>query len=257
MIDIHSHILYGVDDGAKTVQDSLDMAKEAVDQGIQVIYATPHHLNGQFENSAAEVKMAVQLLNELLSNHKIGLEVRVGQEVRINGDLLEHLDSGEILTLGDKGTYILVELPSNDVPAYTGNLLFDLQVEGLKPIIVHPERNSEIVQKPDILFDLVNNGALTQVTAASVAGKFGKTLQKFSLDLIDANLTHFVASDAHNISTRAFWMDDAFSIIEAKLGIDTVYYLKENAQILGSNEMVIGDPPQQIKTKRKFKLFKK
>lgn len=257
MIDIHSHILYGVDDGAKTVQDSLDMAKEAVNQGIQVIYATPHHLNGQFENSAAEVKMAVQLLNELLSNHKIGLEVRVGQEVRINGDLLERLKNWEILTLGDKGTYILVELPSNNVPAYTGNLLFDLQVEGLKPIIVHPERNSEIVQKPDILFDLVNNGALTQVTAASVAGKFGKTLQKFSLDLIDANLTHFVASDAHNISTRAFWMDDAFSIIEAKLGIDTVYYLKENAQILGSNEMVIGDPPQQIKTKRKFKLFKK
>ena len=257
MIDIHSHILYGVDDGAKTVQDSLDMAKEAVNQGIQVIYATPHHLNGQFENSAAEVKMAVQLLNDLLSNHRIGLEVRVGQEVRINGDLLERLKNWEILTLGDKGTYILVELPSNNVPAYTGNLLFDLQVEGLKPIIVHPERNSEIVQKPDILFDLVNNGALTQVTAASVAGKFGKTLQKFSLDLIDANLTHFVASDAHNISTRAFWMDDAFSIIEAKLGIDTVYYLKENAQILGSNEMVIGDPPQQIKTKRKFKLFKK
>lgn len=257
MIDIHSHILYDVDDGAKSVQDSLNMAREAVNQGIQVIYATPHHLNGQFENSAEEIKLAVELLNDMLANHNIDLDVKVGQEIRINGDLLEHLKNGSLLTLGDKETYILIELPSNHVPAYTGNLLFDLQVEGLKPIIVHPERNSEIVQKPDILFDLVNNGALTQVTAASVAGKFGKTLQKFSLDLIDANLTHFVASDAHNTSTRAFWIDEAFWVIEEKLGIDTVYYIKENAHILDLNEMVIGEPPQQMRTKRKFKLFKK
>lgn len=257
MIDIHSHILYDVDDGAKSVQDSLNMAREAVNQGIQVIYATPHHLNGQFENSAEEIKLAVELLNDMLANHNIDLDVKVGQEIRINGDLLEHLKNGSLLTLGDKETYILIELPSNHVPAYTGNLLFDLQVEGLKPIIVHPERNSEIVQKPDILFDLVNNGALTQVTAASVAGKFGKTLQKFSLDLIDANLTHFVASDAHNTSTRPFWIDEAFWVIEEKLGIDTVYYIKENAHILDLNEMVIGEPPQQMRTKRKFKLFKK
>lgn len=255
MIDIHSHILYGVDDGAKTVKDSLDMAREAFKQGIKTIYATPHHLNEQFKNEAEEIKAAVELFNNLLKNHLINLTVRPGQEIRINGEILEHLKEGTALTLGDEGTYLLIELPANHVPAYTSNLLFDLQVEGFKPIIVHPERNSEIIQKPGILYELVKGGALTQVTAASVAGKFGKKLQKFSLDLIESNLTHFIASDAHNVSNRSFWMDDASKVIEQTFGIDTIYYLRENAEILAANEMVIGDQPQRIRSKRKFKLF--
>lgn len=255
LIDIHSHILYGLDDGAKTVKNSLEMAREAVNQGIKVIYATPHHLNGVYENNAEEIRKAVLRINQLFHNHSINLDVRVGQEIRINGNILEDLQNGSSLTLGDQGIYVLIEFPSKEVPRYTNNLLFDLQVEGFKPIIVHPERNSEIIQKPSILYELVKNGALTQVTAASVAGKFGKKIQRFSLDLIEHHLTHFIASDAHNITTRSFWMNEAFEVIQNTFGIDIVFYLKENAQLLLDNEIVIGEPPHRIKQKKLFGLF--
>ena len=99
---------------------------------------------------------------------------------------------------------MLIEFPSSHLPRYANKLLFDLQVQGIVPIIVHPERNREIMENPDRLYNLVKEGALSQLTGTSVTGKMGKKIQKFSFDLIQTNLTHFIASDAHNTTTRPF-----------------------------------------------------
>lgn len=254
MIDIHSHILPGVDDGAQSIEDSIAMAKQAVDEGITKIIATPHHQNGKYINRKQDVEDRVIELNLVLQNENISLEVLPGQETRIYGELLEGYENEEILTLNHT-KYMFVELPSGHVPRYTEKLLFDVQLKGLTPVIVHPERNAEIIENPDKLLNLVEKGALTQVTAASITGHFGKKIRKFSLELIEANLTHFVASDAHNTSNRNFRMRESISVVEKEFGNQAVYFFQENAELLIQGQPVYKQEPSKIKRKKFLGIF--
>ncbi|NWQ41092.1 tyrosine protein phosphatase [Bacillus sp. EB106-08-02-XG196] len=254
MIDLHCHILPGVDDGAQSLSDSLSMARKAVEQGIQRIVATPHHMNNSYENPKHSIMDRVKDLNEKLQEEKIELEVLPGQEVRIHGEMMEGYKAGEILPVNHT-PYLLVEFPSNHVPRYTEKLFYDLQMNGLIPVIVHPERNQEIIERPELLYQLVKKGAMTQVTAASICGDFGKKIRNFSIQLIEANLTHFIASDAHNTTTRTFKMRDAFGVIEKKFGNEMVYYFGENANLLIDGKHVYKEDPERIKRKRIFYLF--
>lgn len=255
MIDIHSHILPNIDDGAKHMQESIAMAKAAVADGIDTIIATPHHKNGRFNNTKDMILPRVQQLNSKLEELGIPLTVLPGQESRIYGEMIEDYKNGIVLSLNETTSYVFVELPTNTVPRYTKPLLFDMQVAGLKPIIVHPERNKAIMEDPSLLYELVRNGTLTQVTAASVTGHFGKKIKKFSHELIEANLTHFLASDAHNLTTRKFCMQEASHMIAHTFGASMSYYFMENAQYMVDNQAVIGEQPMRIKKKKFLGLF--
>jgi protein-tyrosine phosphatase len=254
MIDIHCHILPGVDDGAQSLSDSIAMAKKAVEQGIHTIVATPHHKNSRYENSKKPIIDRVKKLNEAIRLEKIELEVIPGQEVRIHGEMVEGYQLGDILTVNHT-PYVLVEFPSNHVPRYTEKLFYDLQMKGLIPVIVHPERNQEIIERPDVIYKMVEKGALTQITASSVCGDFGKKIKNFSLQLIEANLTHFIASDAHNITNRGFKMREAFAVIGKKYGSDFVYMYEENSALIIEGKHVYREEPERIKRKKLFNLF--
>ncbi|MEK4870704.1 tyrosine-protein phosphatase [Niallia sp. FSL W8-1348] len=254
MIDIHSHILPGIDDGAQTIEDSIKMAKAAVNEGITTIIATPHHKNNQFNNLKSSILTKVNDLNTVLKQENIPLTVLPGQEVRIYGEVIEDYYKEEILTLNHT-KYLFIEFPSSSVPRYAERLLYELQTEGIIPIIVHPERNKELQEKPDILYQFVKNGALTQVTASSVAGYFGKNVKKFSEQLIEYNLTHFIASDAHNIHNRGFKMVESLDIIEENFGVDYIYLFKENAELLLEDGNVMKEIPERIQRKKFLGIF--
>ncbi|WP_437829650.1 tyrosine-protein phosphatase [Niallia taxi] len=254
MIDIHCHILPGVDDGPVTDEDSLDMAKAAVKEGIKTIIATPHHRNNKYENKREQILKNVSNLNELLKQENIPLEILPGQENRIYGEILEDFQKGEILTLSNT-QYLFIEFPTSSVPRYAERLLYDIQVEGITPIIVHPERNKEILENPDLLYNFVKKGSLTQVTAASVTGYFGKNIQKFSKQLIEANLTHFIASDAHNIHNRSFKLDEAYNYIEDIMGKDYVYLFMENSESILSNQNIFREIPEKLRRRKFFGIF--
>lgn len=254
MIDIHSHILPGIDDGAPHQQASLKMAQAAVDEGITRILATPHY-NDTYENTKSSIIEDVSNLNEALKDADIPLEVLPGQEPRIFGEMLRDYKEDKVLSLNDARKFILVELPHGNVPRYTGQLLYDIQLQGLTPVIVHPERNRELIQSPNMLYELVKDGALTQITASSVTGNFGKQIRKFTYELIEYNLTHFVASDAHNTASRTFRMKAAFGEIEGEFGIDYRYMLQENAELLIEGKNVMKEVPEHIKKKKFMGLF--
>ncbi|WP_445491792.1 tyrosine-protein phosphatase [Niallia sp. 03133] len=254
MIDIHCHILPGIDDGAKTIEDSLAMAKAAAEEGIKTIVATPHHRNNQYNNKKEEILQGVEALNKVLVQENMPLTILPGQEVRIFGEVLEDYQKGEILTLNHT-KYLFIEFPSSSVPRYAERLLYDIQTQGIIPIIVHPERNKELQEKPELMYKLVQNGALTQVTAASVCGSFGKKVKQFSEQLIEANLTHFIASDAHNTTTRTFKVRQAFDEIEAVFGTDYVYLFTENAELLIEDKNIYKEIPQPIKRKKFLGIF--
>ncbi|MFC4322632.1 tyrosine-protein phosphatase [Litchfieldia salsa] len=255
MIDIHCHILPSLDDGAKSLNDSLSMAKLAVEEGITSIIATPHHHSGRYETNKNQILQEVEKLNQELVQHQIPLTILPGQEPRIYGEMVEGYHTGQLLSLNNTGKYIFVELPSNHVPRYTEKLLFDIQLQGLTPIIVHPERNTEIIENPDLLYNLVKKGAYTQVTAGSITGHFGKKIKKFSYQLIDSNLTHFLASDAHNVTNRSFKMRDAMTELEKEYGMDLIYMFRENAELVKEAKMIYADSPTKIGRKKFLGIF--
>jgi protein-tyrosine phosphatase len=254
MVDIHSHILPGVDDGARDLSESIEMAKVAVQQGMHTIVATPHHMNNRYENQKQSILAKVEELNRVLQEHKVDINVLPGQEVRIHGELVEGYNAGEILPVNHT-QYVLVEFSSSHVPRYTETMFYDLQNKGLIPVIVHPERNQEIIENPELLYNLVQKGALSQVTASSVCGDFGKKIKNFSHQLIEANLTHFIASDAHDTFSRPFKMREAFDLIETKYGNDMVYLFEENAALLIEGSHVYKEVPERVKKKRFFNIF--
>jgi len=255
MIDLHCHILPNVDDGASSVELSLKMARNAVSEGIHIIVATPHHQNGRYLNEKKDIMHYVQELNDLLKKEQIPLTLLPGQETRLYGEILDDYQNEKILTLNDTGKYLFIEFPSSQVPHYAERLLFDIQSKGLIPIIVHPERNSRLLEEPDLLYKFIMNGALAQVTAGSVTGHFGKKIKKFSHQLIQSNLVHFVSSDAHNLEGRSFRMREALEVIESEHGQDTVYAFLENAQYVIKGRMCYKEPPEVVRKKKFLGIF--
>ena len=239
MIDIHSHVLPGLDDGAATMEDAIAMAQAAASEGIATIIATPHHRNGVYDNPKSSVLSLAAELNDELKRRGIALTVLPGQEV---------------MTLADT-PYILIEFPPDHVPKYAEQLLFDMQVNGLIPIIAHPERNAEIIEQPERLYQLVKRGALAQLTASSVTGHFGKKIKTFSFQLIEANLAHFIASDAHNITNRPFRLRAAYETVRKEFGTEALYYFRENAELLVRGQAVFRDEPERVKKKKFLGLF--
>ncbi|GAE28412.1 manganese-dependent protein-tyrosine phosphatase [Halalkalibacter wakoensis JCM 9140] len=254
MIDIHSHILSMVDDGSQSARQSIEMAKSAEEQGIRMMIATPHHKNGRYENTKTTIIEEVRRFNEVLKEQQIDLTILPGQEVRLYGEILDDYQKNEILTL-NQSNYVLVEFPSDHVPSYASRLFYEMKLTGIQPVIAHPERNRAILERPDKLFDLVEQGVLAQVTASSMTGRFGKKIKNFAHQLVDHHLVHFIASDAHNASTRPNELQQAFQTIEEAFDLNLVYYFQENAEILVNDQTVFVEPPARIRMKKFLGIF--
>lgn len=255
MIDIHCHILPGVDDGAADEQVSIEMGRAAMLEGITHIVATPHHRNRSWDNPRSSTLKMVDTLNRLFDRHSIEVTVLPGQEPRIFGEMADDGIEDELVTVNDGHKYLLVEFPTHHVPHYTQQLFYDLQLKGLTPVIVHPERNNDIFTHPDILYQLINDGALSQVTTASLIGRNGKKVKKIALQMIDHGLTHFVASDAHNVGERPFYMKEAFAELDKVFGRKALKIFEENAGLLICGELVNREQPEPIREKKFLGIF--
>jgi Capsular polysaccharide biosynthesis protein len=243
MLDLHCHILPGIDDGAADWETSLKMARSAADDGITGIVATPHHANGRYDNEAASVRALTAELNERLREEGIPVTVYSGQEIRVHRDFLSSLESGRLLTVADT-RYILIEMPASEVPKDMYELVYELRLLGMRPIIAHPERNAGIVRVPRQLRELVEAGAYAQVTSHSLLGAFGRGIEKAAWSLCRQGLIHFVANDAHHPVQRGFRLNEAYKQIGATFGEEWASMYKRNARMLLHDEEVqSGDLP--------------
>ncbi len=249
MVDIHCHIIPNIDDGPRNFSDFVDMATEAVRSGVTDIFATPHHHNGRFENEKGKILKLTLDLNQYLLKIGIPLTIHPGQELRLHRDIFKMMEKDEVLTLGDQGRYLLLELPTMELPTYTHEVFYELLLKGVTPIIVHPERNAAICEEPNLLYSLVQEGALTQLTSGSIIGHFGKRAMVTSEKMIEHHLAHFIANDAHNINTRGFYLQKAYEKITKSNGIEKAFFFKENAQLLLNGQSVMYEQPIQIRRK--------
>lgn len=245
MIDSSCHILPGMDDGPSNLNEAIAMAKKATAQGIHTIIATPHHNNGTYINEKDAIIGATDFVNAKLQQENIALMLLPGQKTRIYPDLVHDLKHGLILPLNQTTGYVLIELHANHIPPYTIQHVFDMQIAGYIPIIAQPEENDSVLENPNQLYNIVKNGALLQLGASSIIGAKGKKVEKVAQQLLDANMVHFIASNAHNAKKQGFHLKKAYG----KLGTDHEQVLKENSELVIHGRSIIKDAPSHI-TKR-------
>jgi len=198
MIDLHVHILPGLDDGAKNLKESLNMCQVAVNDGITTVVATPHTGNGSYENNHTRILWAVKELASNVQKEGIQLSILPGADVYVHEQLATLIKAREVMTVNDTMRYVMVEFPRHITPPNYLEWMFHLTIAGITPILTHPERNTAIHQKIDIVRQWVEKGGLVQVTAMSLTGGFGKEVRKCSEELLKHRLVQVIASDAHS-----------------------------------------------------------
>lgn len=253
MIDIHVHILPGFDDGAADTQMAIKMAEMAVTNGIHHIIATPHIIHNVSEHTCDEIKTAAAQLNMLLAQESIPLKIYPGAEYYLEPDLTARAAAGELQTLNNS-QYLLVELPAAQVPPYTEQILYELQIQGLKPIIAHPERNNGFISNPKLLSELTNRGNICQITTGSVVGIFGQRVKKTALHFLRQGWGHLIASDAHSNHKRTPQLLSAAGEIK-KIGREK---LSQTLLFDNPSSIIDGKPIQplaSIKTSKSFFHF--
>lgn len=208
-VDIHCHLLPGIDDGASDLEESLAMARLAAADGIGTIVVTPHQLGAYRANRGDTIRRRTAELNERLRAERIPLHLLPGADVRIEPDMVELVRHGEVLSLGDRGRHVLLELP-HELYMPLEPLLAELARAKLTGILSHPERNQGLLADPRPIARLVDAGCLMQVTAGSLLGTFGQGSQKLSELLLAQGLVHFLSSDAHGPKSRRPLLASAF-----------------------------------------------
>ena len=230
MIDIHCHILHALDDGPETLGESMEMCKAAYQDGIRTIVATPHTLNGVYQNDREMIILRVQALKRtllqaspssispILMEGSDALKILPGADVHFSEKMVAHLEEGKALTVGDGGKYLLLEFPAQGVPYRAEVALFELMTRGITPIISHPERNLEFASRPQRYGEMIHNGSLGQVTAMSLTGGFGEQVKQLAEKMLRARWIHFIASDAHSLQDRAPVLSEAVRKAEKFVG---------------------------------------
>jgi protein-tyrosine phosphatase len=218
VIDLHTHILPGVDDGVKTEDDAIEFARVAAADGVRTIVATPHYRDGFYLNARPEVLAGVVALNARLTAEKIPIQVLPGAEVHVSADIIERVTSRHAPTLADNGRTVLFELSMSQYPVDLENLVFRMRLAGLQVLFAHPERIRYFQDDVARYEEVIRLGAYGQITTGSVTGTFGDDVMEFSEELARKRLVHVVASDAHNTRGRPPVLSTSLQRLSAWMG---------------------------------------
>lgn len=214
MIDMHSHIINGIDDGSKSIEMTINMLKKAEQSGTTDIIATPHFMRGRFEVEYNEVLKKVEELKGISRENNIDINIYAGQEVYYSRNLLEYYNDKIIGTINNS-KHMLIELPMLEFNIEEViNTIYELQIRGITPIIAHPERYKPFIKKPSMINALIKEGMLFQLNAGSIAGDFGKDVKKTATKYLEYNIYSVIGSDAHRDRGRDTDMGEALNILE-------------------------------------------
>jgi protein-tyrosine phosphatase len=257
MIDFHSHILWEMDDGVHSLKQALSMAALAIEEGIHTIVATPHCIDEiDLKVFAKKVDKQCTIFREALLDKQLEVDIIAGAEVYLDPNYLG-MEGLEELTVG--GTpYMLVEMPMREIPRYTEDFIYHLQLKGFIPIIGHPERNLDIIEAPNRLAEFIELGALAQVNTGSITGFFGTRVQECARILFKHKMVHLLGTDAHSDGKRGPYMKQAVDILKDwidKEQVNTIVGITPYNILQG--KIIPIEPPKRYKPRRGiFRFFR-
>lgn len=224
MVDIHCHILPRIDDGSDSIETSLEMAEMAIADGVTHVIATPH-ADGEYEFNPELIALRREEIQSRLGDR---LSILTGCDFHLNFENLRTLRTDRRRYTLNQGDYLLVEFGNFAIPAAMDQALYELKLVGLHPIITHPERNPLIRSQWDRLWGWMSQGCYVQVTAQSITGGFGRTAQQAADLLLETNAVHFIASDAHNVTTRPLRLRPVYEALAKSDGDERARALLED-----------------------------
>ena len=226
MIDLHCHMLPGIDDGAADLATALDMARMAAADGITTVACTPHIYPGMFDNDSAGIAAAIHALQQEIDAAGIPLRLTCGADAHVAPELLSRLKAGSVPRLGDS-RYFLLEPPHHVAPPRFEEFVFNLLASGYVPVVTHPERLTWIESHYPMFGELVRSGAWMQVTSGSLTGRFGKEAKYWGERMLDEGLVHILATDAHSARRRPPLLAEGRAAAERRVGADEACNLVE------------------------------
>jgi protein-tyrosine phosphatase len=243
VIDLHCHYLPGIDDGARTIEEALTLARAAVAAGIHTSVLTPHVHVGRYDNTLASIRKSFAAFQQVLATQGIPLNVRVGGEVRIAAEIMPLVEQEQIPFIGQLGDdrVMLLEFPHSHLLVGGEKLIRWLLDRRIRPLIAHPERNRDVMRNVDKIAEYVAMGCLLQVTGASIIGQFGENARACAYALLDRNWVNVVATDAHNMQHRPPNLDLAHEALAAMGGVQYARELTElfPARIIGGDSKAL------------------
>lgn len=222
MFDIHSHLLPEVDDGSRSIRESIALLRLAVQDGIEQMFLTPHVYSGRWDNDLAMLKPRFEAFARLVVSKQIPIRLYLGAEIHLTLEAIGQLERGEVPMMGawHGASAFLLELHDARIPPFTIDAIRHLKGRSMQPILVHPERNKQVMADVDCLAPLVDAGCLLQLTAGSLTGAFGPNAARAAFTLLERDWVSFVATDAHNLRSRPPLMSQARNLIRARFGLD-------------------------------------
>lgn len=225
-IDMHCHILPGVDDGSESIEMSEKMLEIAIEQGIDTIVATPHYIPGVGYFKLQNRIDAYHRLNEYIREKELPIKLLMGNEIYLDELMIEKIKNKECLPVGNT-RYVILEFPMSNEPRNLSYLISCLQEEGYYPIIAHPERYAWLIDEPETLDSLITQGCLMQINTGSVTDLYGKTIMKAVKKMFIEDKVHLVGTDAHTDRKRAPMMREAYETVKQWIGqayADLIFY---------------------------------
>lgn len=237
MVDLHSHLIYGIDDGSKSREMTLNMLRQSVLGGTTKLVLTPHYMPGYFEVPLEEVKEKAEVVRSLAKEENLNIDIYCGQEVYYTSNILENYNNGYIGTINNS-RYMLIEFNMRDFSSKEAiENIYELQLKGIVPVIAHPERYRKFIKNPSLINEFIREGFLFQLNLGSVTGEFGKEVQKNAEIYRKNKIYSFIGSDAHRDAKRNPNMKDGVQAIR-KLDKNYFNYLLDSGENLLINKEV-------------------
>ena len=254
MIDVHSHIVFEVDDGAKSKEQSLQILKEAYDAGFEKIIATPHYMEEYYEIDKHEIKKKIDEIQEELSKMSCNIQILQGNEIYITENINDLLEE-KACTLAES-QYVLFELPLNAETMNLNKVVYQILENGKIPVLAHPERYPFVQKDPNVLLELIENRVLLQSNFGSIIGQYGKGAKQIIKKMLENNMVHLLGSDVHRPETIYKNISEAIYEIEKIVGKDKLTEITFiNPQHIINQEEIEIEEPTKIKNNIFSKIF--
>jgi protein-tyrosine phosphatase len=253
MVDIHCHILPGLDDGADTLETSIQMAESAIADGITHVVATPH-ANSHYKFDPEIIRRRLDELQAAVGNR---LKLATGCDFHLNFENLQDLEKNPQKYTINQKNYLLVEFAEFSIPPSMDDTMHHLHLIGLSPIITHPERNAMLRTKPERMYRWLHQGSYVQITAQSLLGRFGNSAQECAGQLLDEDRVHFVASDAHNLKGRPLQLRAAFDAVAERRGEHVAQALFRNNPLAAFEGRKLPYEPEHLDPNAQPSKFRK